>query len=218
MMKYKAAVFDMDGTILDTLQDLADAMNYELKKNNMPERNIDEIRRFVGNGIRKLVERACPDTTAQDKIDAIFADFIEYYKTHCEINTKPYAGIQELLQKVRSAGVKIAVNSNKADSAVQILCGKYFPKMFDTAVGEREGFERKPAPDSVNEILRRFGIKKEEAVYIGDSDVDFETAKNAELDFIGVDWGFRGRDFLQKCGAKTIAMDTAEAARLILES
>ena len=150
-MKYKLAIFDMDGTILDTLQDLADAMNYELRKYGMQERTIDEIRRFVGNGIRKLIERAVPIETTSPTIDAMLTDFVEYYKTHCEIATKPYDGIEILIKRVREAGIKTAVNSNKADAAVQILCDKYFPTLFDIAVGEKAGIAKKPAPDSVND-------------------------------------------------------------------
>lgn len=215
-MKYKAAVFDMDGTILDTLSDLANAMNYELCKNGMPVRTIDEIRRFVGNGIQKLIERAVPVGTTSSTVNAIFVDFIDYYKTHCEIATKPYDGIESLLKKLKEAGLKTAVNSNKADAAVQILCERYFPNLFDCAVGEKEGIAKKPAPDSVNEILRQLGVPKHEAVYIGDSDVDFETARNAGLDFIGVDWGFRGKDFLRACGAEKIAMNMEDVLRFIL--
>ena len=215
-MKYKTAVFDMDGTILDTLSDLANAMNYELCKNGMPVRTIDEIRRFVGNGIQKLIERAVPVGTTSSTVDAIFVDFIDYYKTHCEIATKPYDGIESLLKNLKEAGLKTAVNSNKADAAVQILCERYFPNLFDCAVGEKEGIAKKPAPDSVNEILQQLGVPKHEAVYIGDSDVDFETARNAGLDFIGVDWGFRGKDFLRTCGAEKIAMNTEDVLRFIL--
>ena len=214
-MKYKTAVFDMDGTILDTLSDLANAMNYELCKNGMPVRTIDEIRRFVGNGIQKLIERAVPVGTTSSTVDAIFVDFIDYYKTHCEIATKPYDGIESLLKNLKEAGLKTAVNSNKADAAVQILCERYFPNLFDCAVGEKEGIAKKPAPDSVNEILQQLGVPKHEAVYIGDSDVDFETARNAGLDFIGVDWGFRGKDFLRTCGAEKIAMNTEDVLRFI---
>lgn len=217
-MKYKAAIFDMDGTILDTLEDLANAMNYELRKNGMPERTIDEVRRFVGNGIRKLVERAAPEHTAERKIDEITADFLEYYQQNCEKATKPYEGIAELVLTLRNAGIKTAVNSNKADAAVQALCEKYFAGLFDTAIGERDGIARKPAPDSVYEILCRFNLPKEEAVYIGDSDVDLNTAKNAGLDFIGADWGFRGKDFLLANGATRVAMTAADVARFILES
>lgn len=215
-MKYKLAIFDMDGTILDTLQDLADAMNYELRKYGMQERTIDEIRRFVGNGIRKLIERAVPIETTSPTIDAMFTDFVEYYKTHCEIATKPYDGIEILIKKVREAGIKTAVNSNKADAAVQILCDRYFPTLFDIAVGEKAGIAKKPAPDSVNEILRQLEVQKTEAVYIGDSDVDFETARNAGLDFIGVDWGFRGQAFLRACGAEKIAVNTEDVLHIIL--
>ena len=182
----------------------------------MPVRTIDEIRRFVGNGIQKLIERAVPVGTTSSTVDAIFVDFIDYYKTHCEIATKPYDGIESLLKNLKEAGLKTAVNSNKADAAVQILCERYFPNLFDCAVGEKEGIAKKPAPDSVNEILRQLGVPKHEAVYIGDSDVDFETARNAGLDFIGVDWGFRGKDFLRTCGAEKIAMNTEDVLRFIL--
>ena len=204
-MKYKLAIFDMDGTILNTLEDLADSMNYALKIHGMPERTIDEVRRFVGNGIRKLVERAVPEDTPLADVDRVFETFTVYYKDHCAIKTRPYDGILEVLKQLKDMGVKMAVVSNKADFAVQSLCQDYFPGLFDFAVGDREGQRRKPAPDSVNAVLEKFAMDRKDAVYIGDSDVDVDTAANAGMDMIGVSWGFRGREFLIEHGANKIA-------------
>lgn len=208
-MRYKLLVFDMDGTILDTLCDLCDSTNYALSKNGMPKRTIDEVRCFVGNGIRKLMERAVPKGTAKEDIDKVHETFTTYYEKHCADKTKPYDGILELLRKVKAMGIKTAVVSNKADYAVQILCRDYFESMFDYAVGDKEGLRRKPYPDSVNEVLKVLDIEKEEALYIGDSDVDIMTAKNSLLDMVAVSWGFRGRDFLTEHGAKII-IDTPD--------
>ena len=174
-MRYKLAVFDMDGTILNTLEDLADSTNYALKANGLPERTIDEVRRFVGNGIRLLIERAVP----ADSEPELFETFKKYYKTDCAVKTRPYDGIKEVLVSLRKAGCLTAVVSNKADFAVQDLCKDYFDGLFDFAVGEREGIKKKPAPDSVYEVLTKLKTKKEDAVYIGDSDVDFATSVNA---------------------------------------
>ena len=138
-MKYKAAIFDMDGTILNTLEDLCDTMNYCLEKYHMPERTIDEIRSFVGNGIRKLVERAVAENTDSKQIDEIFAVFMDYYKDHCAIKTRPYDGIAEVIRKLKENGIKTAVVSNKADAAVKDLCDDYFPGLFDFSVGDKEG-------------------------------------------------------------------------------
>lgn len=203
-MKYKAVIFDLDGTILDTLEDLTDAVNYALRVNSYPEHSMDDVRRFVGNGIRLLIERAVPQGLAVEEIDKVFADFKAYYQVHCSDKTKPYDDIPEVLLTLKEAGVKTAVVSNKADSAVQVLCEQYFHEQFDFAVGEREGIRKKPAPDSVDEALRVLGVQTDDAVYVGDSDVDIETAHNAHMDSIIVDWGFRDRAFLKECGAKTI--------------
>ncbi|MCD7731541.1 MAG: HAD-IA family hydrolase [Oscillospiraceae bacterium] len=215
-MKYRLAVFDLDGTILNTLDDLAGSINYALKCSDMPERTIDEVRSFVGNGIRKLVERAVPKGTDSAIIDEVHNSFTVHYTDHCADKTKPYDGIEQLLANLRRAGCLTAVVSNKADYAVQGLCKQYFDGMFDYAVGEREGIRKKPAPDSVNEVLHRLGVPKNEAVYIGDSDVDVETAKNAGMDCISVEWGFRNRDFLEKHGAKLIVGSADEAEKIIL--
>lgn len=213
---YKLAVFDMDGTILDTLEDLKDSTNFALEKCGYPVRTYDEVRRFVGNGIRKLIERAVPEGLTVEQIDRVHEVFTEHYKVHCADTTKAYDGIKPLLEKLRASGVKTAVVSNKADYGVQELCKEYFDGLFDYAVGEREGIRRKPAPDAVNEALRVLGIDKSEAVYIGDSDVDFETAKNAELPCISVLWGFRDEEFLREKGATLFVRDPAEIYDIIM--
>lgn len=213
---YKVAVFDMDGTILDTLEDLKDSVNYALAECGYPQRTYEEVRGFVGNGIRKLIERAVPKGTESADIDRVHEVFTGYYKLHCADKTKAYDGIKQLIEKLRANGIKTAVVSNKADYGVQELCKQYFDGLFDYAVGEREGIRRKPAPDSVNEALRALGMDKSEAVYIGDSDVDFETAVNAGLPCISVLWGFRDEEFLREKGAKLFVHDPAEIFDIIM--
>ena len=199
-----AAVFDMDGTILNTLDDLMDSTNFALKNNGLKERSLEEIRFFVGNGIQKLIERAVPQGTSKEVFEKVFADFKSHYKIHCADKTSYYDGIPSVIQTLRKMGVKTAVVSNKPDFAVQELVEVYFKGLFDVALGEKTGVSKKPSPDMVNAALSVLGVEKEAAFYIGDSDVDFETAKNSSLDFIGVSWGFRGRKFLENLGAKNI--------------
>ena len=209
-MKYQLAIFDMDGTILNTLEDLADSVNYALSCSNYPTRTLDEVRNFVGNGIRKLIERAVPAGTSPEELEQVYADFTAYYPKHCYDKTKPYSGIIETIQNLRKQGIKTAVVSNKADYAVQILCKQYFDGLFDYAVGEQTGVQRKPAPDSVNMVLDKLKIPRNNAVYIGDSDVDIDTARNAEMDCISVDWGFRDPSFLQEHDAKIMVSSPEE--------
>ncbi len=209
-MNYKLAIFDLDGTILDTLEDLTDGVNYALSECGYPVRTIDEVRSFVGNGIRKLIERALPVGTPEAEIDRVHGIFAPYYKAHCDVKTKPYDGIPEMLHKLRDAGILTAVLSNKGDFAVQPLIRQYFPGLFDMALGERPGVPRKPAPDGVYEILEQLDVQKADAVYIGDSNVDIETARNAGLACVCVDWGFRDRAQLMDAGADRI-VSTPEA-------
>ena len=216
-MKYKIAIFDLDGTILNTIEDLADSLNYALAKNGYKERTVAETQSFVGNGLLMLVKRAIKPETSEEEAQKVLADLKAYYKIHCADKTKPYEGIPELLKDLKTADYLLAVVSNKADYAVQILCEQYFPGMFDLAVGERENVRRKPAPDSVNAVLAEFELKKADAVYIGDSDVDIETAENVGTDSMLVAWGFRGADFLREKGAKNIVFDTEELKRCLLE-
>ncbi|MDD6037374.1 MAG: HAD-IA family hydrolase, partial [bacterium] len=214
-MKYQLVIFDMDGTILYTLKDLELALNHSLEQTGYPGRTLEEVRRFVGNGIRKLIERSVPDTTSPDEVDRILAVFNEYYAKHCSDHTEVYDGILPLLRNLRAKGIKTAVVSNKADYGVQELCGQYFDGLFDYAVGEREGVRKKPAPDSVNEVLSFLQIAREAAVYVGDSEVDVRTARNAGLDCIAVDWGFRDREVLEAEGATVIVSDCAALEKLL---
>lgn len=203
-MRYKLIIFDLDGTILNTLEDLTDSTNYALEKNGFPRRTIQEVKSFVGNGIGKLIERAVPSGTGQETISKVLEDFTKYYKEHCADKTRPYEGIPQLILELRKQGILTAVVSNKADFAVQELCEQYFSGLFDFVVGERMGIRRKPYPDSVEEVLVRLKVKKEDALYVGDSEVDIQTAKNAGLSQVSVEWGFRERDYLLKQGAEQI--------------
>ena len=216
-MKYQLAIFDLDGTILDTLEDLWTSGCYALRSNGLPERTIDEVRSFVGNGIRNYMRRAVPEGSSEELLDRVHADFTAHYAEHCADHTQPYAGIPELLTALRSAGMKTAVVSNKADYGVQTLIGDYFPGMFDHAVGEREGVRRKPAPDAVLTVLDALSVPREQAVYIGDSDVDIETARNAGMPCISVDWGFRSTKFLIDHGAKLIVSTPSELQSFLLQ-
>lgn len=204
-MKYKAVIFDMDGTILDTLEDMKICLNYALKMNSFPERSKPEVRSFVGNGIRRLIELAVPENTEENIVDKVYNDFFTYYGEHCNDTTKPYDGIVELIITLRKNGYKTAVVSNKADIAVQKLCEIFFQGLFDSQLGEQEGIRKKPAADSVNKTLSVLGVSRDEAVYVGDSEVDIATAKNAVMDCICVEWGFRDKDFLIEKGGKTFA-------------
>lgn len=215
-MRYKLAIFDLDGTILNTLEDLTDSVNAALEKSGYPKRTIEEVRHFVGNGIRKLMERAVPQGTEKEAVDQVHRNFTEHYKVHCADKTRPYDGISELLTTLKENGCRTAVVSNKADYGVQELCSHYFEGMFDIAVGEREGILKKPAPDSVNEVLRRLQVRREDAVYIGDSEVDIRTAENAGMDHIIVNWGFRKEEFLRQQGARVMVSRPEEIGELIL--
>lgn len=209
-MKYKLVIFDLDGTILDTLEDLKISVNFALKNNALPERTQEEVRRFVGNGIRLLIERAVPENTDPAVTDKVFSDFKEHYAVHSMDNTKPYDGINSLLESIRKENVKTAVVSNKADFAVQKLIKLLFDGYFDFVLGERADINKKPAPDMVNEAIKHCGVLPEESVYVGDSEVDIETAKNSGLDCIIVDWGYRDKDFLRESGAEKIVSSVDE--------
>ncbi len=206
-MKYKLAIFDLDGTILDTLQDLTDSTNYVLNTNGYPIHTIDEVRRYVGNGIYLLIKRALPKGTDEKEIQRLFEQFVSYYKDHCAIKTKPYEGIKDLLVSLKEKGIKRAVVSNKGDFAVKILIDKYFPDLFEISVGQKDGVRKKPYPDSVNEVLKELDCKNQDAVYIGDSEVDIQTAMNANMECISVSYGFRSKEFLKENKARLIVDD-----------
>lgn len=203
-MKVNTIIFDLDGTILDTLEDLKNSVNFALSEYNLPERSLAEVRSFVGNGIRLLVERAVPNGTDNDTIDKCFAVFKKHYRENSANNTKPYNGIIELLKELKSKGYKLAVVSNKADFAVQTLVEDYFDGIFDYAVGERDGIRRKPYPDSVNSALEYLGADKCSAIYVGDSEVDVETARNSQIPCVAVTWGFRDKCVLESLSPEYI--------------
>lgn len=213
----KLVVFDMDGTILNTLEDLCDAMNYCLEKYNMPTRSMAEIRSFVGNGLGKLVERACIKGTTEELLAEILECLKAYYIIHCYDKTKPYEGIPELIAELRDKGFKTAVVSNKAHNAVLELIEMFFKGLFDEAYGECDGVARKPAPDLVNKVLNSLEIDARDAVYIGDSDVDLATAANSNMDCISVTWGFRDEDFLVENGAKKFARKPSDIIDILLK-
>lgn len=198
-MKYDSVIFDLDGTLLDTLEDLADSMNYALSAHNMKERTLDEIRAFVGNGMLNLARKAVPEGTDEEVINAVLATFKAHYADHSQDKTKPYDGIIPLLSSLKERGIPTAVVSNKADYAVQLLMPKYFGDLIDVAIGELEGVARKPEPDTVHLAMKRMGVKN--PVYVGDSEVDVLTAKNAGIDGIFVTWGFRSKKELILAGA-----------------
>ena len=204
-MMYDTYIFDLDGTLLDTLGDLATSVNYALRTHGMPEHSIDDVRRFVGNGVRKLMERAVPDGTANPLFEEAFATFRAYYVEHAQDTTCPYEGIPETLAALRERGCHLAVVSNKMRKATEELCRHFFPDTIEVAIGEDEaaGIQKKPAPDTVFAALNSLHLTKESAVYVGDSDVDIETARNAGIPCISVLWGFRDKDFLLQHGAKT---------------
>lgn len=202
-MEYKTYIFDLDGTLLDTLHDLWVSCNYALRENGMPERTLDEVRRFVGNGVKKLMERAIPQGLDNPKFDVTYETFRKYYLVHSLDTTKPYSGIPELLANLKKHGKRIAVVSNKFYAATQELCRHFFGDYVEVAIGERENIRKKPSPDTVDEAIRQLKVSREDAVYIGDSDVDVMTARNSNMPCISVLWGFRDRDFLMQHGATT---------------
>ena len=220
---YNVYIFDLDGTLLDTLQDLANSVNYALRQHGMPEHSIDDIRRFVGNGVRLLMERAVPDGAQNPRFEDTFATFRQYYMQHSLDTTRPYDGIPELIHELKARGCQMAVVSNKMMAATQELVRHFFPDI-PVAIGEHEaaGIRKKPAPDTVYEALRQLGIihhpssiihQTSDIVYIGDSDVDIATARNSGLPCISVLWGFRSRDFLLAHGAITFAERPADILR-----
>lgn len=206
---YSTYIFDLDGTLLDTLGDLAASTNYALRTHAMPEHTIDDVRRFVGNGVRKLMERAVPEGEANPLFEAAFATFRQHYMQHSLDTTRPYEGIPEVLEVLKARGCRLAVVSNKMMAATQELCRYFFPDTIEVAIGENEaeGIRKKPAPDTVFAALKALGEEGQDkeisAVYVGDSEVDIQTATNAGLPCISVLWGFRDKDFLIANGAKT---------------
>lgn len=210
MRQYDTYIFDLDGTLLSTLDDLAASTNYALRQHGMPEHTLDEVRWMVGNGVRLLIERATPGGASNPQFDSVFATFRSHYVEHSLDTTRPYPGIMEMLTELKRRGRRIAVVSNKFYAATQELCRHFFGDTVEVAIGERENIRRKPAPDTVVEALRQLGVGPEGAVYVGDSEVDVATARNSGLPCISVLWGFRDRDFLTEHGAMTFITSPEE--------
>ena len=210
-IRYKAVVFDLDGTLLNTLEDLQDIVNHTMRKFGFPERTLDEVRAAVGNGVGKLLEYSLPDGRNTPDFDTILADMRAYYDVHPGTGTKPYPGVCEVIERFQHAGLKVAVVSNKIHSASVALCKKYFPTV-DTVCGEREaeGIKRKPAPDSVFTAAHDMGVDVSDCIYVGDSEVDIATAHNAGIKCVSVLWGYREREYLETVGADVFARDADE--------
>jgi len=216
MKKYDTVIFDLDGTLLDTLDDLMVAVNYVMRKYGFPEHSKEAVRTFVGNGVVHLIDCAVPDGKNNPDFESCLADYRTYYESHTMQHTKPYDGVMELIAKLREDGYKLAVVSNKQDAATKSLCAECFP-LIPFAMGEMEsrGIRRKPHPDMVLETIKELGSAKERCCYIGDSEVDILTAKNTGIDCISVTWGFRTEAELRENGARVLADNVEEVLALL---
>ena len=211
----KGIIFDLDGTLTYTLQDLCDSTNYALREMGWPERTLDEVRQFVGNGVRRLVERAAPKYVTNDMLEECFSIFQRHYLVHCQDHTCLYPGVKDMLRDVHERGFRTAIVSNKLQAGVDELYKAFFKDVIDVAIGEREGIRRKPAPDMVETALSQLGLPRNEVVYVGDSEVDIATALNAQLPCISVLWGFRDKAQLEEAGATTFLSHPRELLPLL---
>ncbi len=214
-MGINTVIFDMDGTVLNTLEDLTDAVNHVFSQFDLPPRSIDEYRKFFGNGIGYAMRCAAPGGTPDELFDKMIPVFREYYDKHCLDKTRPYDGILELMRSLKDKGYKMAIVSNKIDSAVKELNDRFFSDYVSVAIGEKAKVRRKPAPDTVIAALKELCSERSEAVYIGDSEVDLQTARNAGLPCIAVLWGFRDRDHLTENGAVTFAENPTDVLSVL---
>lgn len=217
MNKKDTVIFDLDGTLLNTLEDLKNSVNYAMRQCGYPEHTLEEIRTYVGNGILLLMQRSIPGGKEDPQFDKAFTLFKEHYGEHCNDTTKPYDGIMELLHTLQKNKIKMAIVSNKADFAVKELNEIYFKELIPVAIGEKEseGIRKKPAPDTVMEALKELGSTVENSVYIGDSEVDIQTARNSGMDEILCAWGFRGEEFLKQHGARNLIKSPQEILSLL---
>ena len=202
-MAYQTILFDMDGTVLDTLEDLWASTNAVLRALGRPERTLAEIRSFVGNGAANQIRCAMPAGSSDEAVADALARYRVYYAAHCREHTRPYPGVVPMLETLAAAGRRLAVVSNKPDFAVQTLAKEIFPGCFDLAVGEQTGVRRKPAPDMTVKAMKDLKVSKANAVYVGDSEVDLATARNSELPCIAVSWGFRWCTWGPSCPRST---------------
>ena len=215
MKKYDTIIFDLDGTLLNTLDDLSDSVNFSLTQNGLPIRSKTEVRKFLGNGIANLIERSVPNGTANPKYQKCLDDFKNHYSQNMQNKTNAYDGIIDLLTILRDRHYKLAIVSNKFDAAVKKLNRNYFAKYIEVAIGESATILKKPAPDTVYKALQQLKSDPKKAVYIGDSEVDVKTAQNSHLPCIGVTWGFRDRELLEERGADYIVDDPREILEIV---
>lgn len=213
---YKAVIFDMDGTILNTLDDLTDAVNYVMSQFDMPKHTLSEVRGYVGNGLHKTIERAVPADTDDITIEKAYEIMVSYYRSHCNIKTAPYDGIVNVIRYLRKNGIKTAVISNKNDMAVKALCDELFIDCFDYALGDTQGIPLKPDRAMVDITMTKLGVTSDECVYVGDSEVDIMTAHNSDMKCISVTWGFRDKDFLIEKGADIFADTPEEILEIVI--
>lgn len=214
-MKYKAVLFDLDGTLMETIGDLADSLNYSLRINGFPERSLSEVRQFVGNGLHSLVERALPTNAKKESIETCYRSMAQYYKAHSMVKSKPYDGVQNLLLELDQLGVKTAIITNKIQTSADDIARKYF-QIVSCVVGDSGLYPLKPAPDGALLALNKLGVAANDAILVGDSEVDLATAQNAGIDFIAVLWGFRSRQVLCEKGASCFAETCAQLREFIL--
>ena len=208
-MKYEAIIFDLDGTLTDTLGDLANSVNFAMREFGFPERTIEEVKSLVGNGVRRLIYSSVPENTDEKTAEECLSVFKEYYKNNSLVETKPYDGIILMLENLKKQGIKTAVVTNKMQEAAVDIVRIFFGNLIDITLGQIDGVSQKPQPDGIYHVLERLGVSKEKSVYVGDSEVDCVTAKNAGIPCIGVTWGFRDKSVLVENGADFIA-DTPE--------
>lgn len=217
MSKYTTIIFDLDGTLMNTLDDLTISTNHALSQMGFPTRTIDEVRQFLGNGVRTLIEMALPEKTTEDTIERTISCFLQHYTSHCKDHSRPYDGILELLSSLKKMGVKMAIVSNKPDVEVKKLNAEHFAEFIDVALGENEksGIPRKPSPAMVYEAINQLGSEPEKCLYVGDSDVDILTARNAGIDCLSVTWGFKTAEFLSQFGATRMIDSPSEMLEVI---
>ena len=216
-MKYDLVIFDLDGTLLNTLSDLAYAANAALVEFGFPARTTEEVRTFIGNGVARLIRRAVPEGTPEETVAEVLKRFKAIYTENVNVHTVPYPGIPALLDRLRAAGIKCAVNSNKVDNAVQLLCDAHFAGRLDLALGERESIPKKPAPDGAQYIMNTLGVAPDKTLYVGDGDADLLTAQNAHIDCAWVSWGYRKRSELTGIDIPRAFDDIEQLRQFILQ-
>lgn len=211
----KTLIFDLDGTLLNTIQDLRNSVNFALKTSGYREKSLEEVKKSVGNGLKMLIRRVLPPDAEKETVDAVLAAMKAHYRQHCHDETKPYPGVLELLKQLYAEGYRMAIVSNKADAITKELQRVFFADTIDVAIGEAEQVRRKPAPDMVFAAIHQLGSDPEDAIYIGDSEVDIQTAENAGLPCLCVGWGFRSEAELQAAGAERIFQTTNDLYKAI---